>query len=123
MLLSANQLDIPTSIFLNHMVVFPATREIERLGIKIRLRKKEFELLEFLIHNRDRMISRSILLEYVWHYDSNANSKTLEVHMSSLRSKVDKNFDHKLIETIHGYGYRLNDLPDLNSARVQLQLF
>lgn len=86
----------------------PNTRSVTRDLKSIRLRKKEFDLLEFLMCNKGRVVSKSQILEQVWDYHFDAESKTVDVHISSLRAKIDKGFKPKLIKTIYGSGYTLD---------------
>ncbi|MFC1748038.1 winged helix-turn-helix domain-containing protein, partial [Pseudomonadota bacterium] len=81
---------------------------------KIRLRKKEYDLLEFLVRNAGRVLNRLTILEYVWNYSIHANTNTLEVHVANLRRKIDS----QIIQTIHGLGYKLNVGP-INSSDNQ----
>ena len=74
----------------------------------INLRKKEFDLLEFLLFNQGRVVSKSQILEQVWDYNFDVESKTVDVHISSLRSKVDKGFQSPYIHTVYGTGYKLD---------------
>jgi len=86
----------------------PNTRQVKR-GLKmINLRKKEFDLLEFLLFNQGRVVSKSQILEQVWDYNFDVESKTVDVHISSLRSKVDKGFQSPYIHTVYGTGYKLD---------------
>lgn len=85
----------------------PNTRVVKRDLQIIKLRRKEFDLLEFLLFNQGRVVSKSQILEQVWDYHFDADSKTVDVHISSLRSKLDKNFKTKLIQTVYGTGYKL----------------
>lgn len=91
------------------LIIDPARFVVERQGTKIRLRKKEFQLLEFLAHNKNQVVSRTSIMEYVWNYDVQAITNTLDVHMSKLRRKIDGNFSTKMIETVYGAGYKLCD--------------
>jgi len=86
----------------------PNTRTVKRNLKNINLRKKEFDLLEFLMCNKGRVVSKSQILEQVWDYHFDAESKTVDVHISSLRSKIDKDFKTKLIKTVYGSGYTLD---------------
>lgn len=72
----------------------------------IKLRKKEFELLEYLVKNKDRTVSRCELLDHVWDYREYIGSNTIDVHIKRIRDKL----DHKgLIKTVHGKGYKVVD--------------
>lgn len=97
------------------------TQEVYRNGKKVKLRKKEYELLEFLARNKDRVINRLTILEYVWNYDVSVDTNTLEVHMVALRRKIDGGQTHKLLQTIHGRGYKLCDTKDSLGTQPQPQ--
>ncbi len=70
------------------------------------LRKKEFSLLEYLVRNKGRVVSRAELLDHVWDYRRSTISNTVDVHVKRLRDKIDKK---NLIETVHGFGYTIRD--------------
>ncbi len=78
-------------------------------GRMLDLRRKEYELLEFMIRNKDRVLNKLTILEYVWHYNANTNSKTLEVHIAGLRKKLKECKKNYSIKTVHGFGYMLCD--------------
>ncbi|MDH4065958.1 MAG: response regulator transcription factor [Acidobacteriota bacterium] len=86
-------------------------RKVRRGDTAIDLRPKEYALLEFLMRNTDRPLTKSLIIEHVWdiHFDSISN--VVEVHINSLRSKIDKGFDVPLIHTVRGVGYVLTDAP------------
>jgi DNA-binding response OmpR family regulator len=90
------------------ITLFPHSLTAVRGGKKIPLRRKEFDLLEFLLRNRRRAIGRLTLLEYVWGCSAMAVTNTLEVHVSSLRRKLDHGFGKKILRTINGGFYILN---------------
>lgn len=102
---------------LSDLFVDTEKQEVFRKGERIKLRKKEYELLEFLARNKDRVINRLTILEYVWNYDANVETNTLEVHMTALRKKLEQNRPHKLFQTVHGRGYKLCDAT--NSLNTQ----
>lgn len=77
---------------------------------EIKLRKKEFCLLEYLVRNKNRTVSRNELLDHVWDYRKINNSNTVDVHVKRLRDKI-KSKD--MIQTVHGFGYRLEEKKDL----------
>lgn len=110
-------------VILNDIIIHPSRLEAIRGQESIRLRKKECELLQFLARNPNKVINKNFLLEYIWNYDLQANSKTLEVHMSNLRRKIDGKYTKKLIQTVHGTGYKLSDEVDKKNDSEQLQLF
>jgi DNA-binding response OmpR family regulator len=86
----------------------PATRQVRRNNRKLRLSSTEFALLEVLMRNRGRVMTRATLLEQVWDYDFAGQDNVLEVYISYLRSKIDKGEAVKLIHTVRGVGYRLD---------------
>ena len=87
-------------------------RKVRRAGTAIELKPKEYALLEYLMRNSDRPITKSLIIEHVWdiHFDSISN--VVEVHINSLRNKIDKGFTTPLIRTVRGVGYMLTaDAP------------
>jgi DNA-binding response OmpR family regulator len=86
-------------------------RRVSRGGRAIELKPKEYALLEFLVHNCDRPVTRSHIIEHVWdiHFDSISN--VVEVHINSLRNKIDRGAAMPLIHTVRGVGYMLTDKP------------
>ena len=82
---------------------------MNRAGKAIDLKPKEYSLLEFLMRNSDRPVTRSLIIEHVWdiHFDSVSN--VVEVHINALRNKVDRGFPVPLIHTVRGVGYMLTD--------------
>jgi two-component system OmpR family response regulator len=83
------------------------SREAFRGSVKIPLQTKEFELLEYLMRRKGRVVSKTMIIENVWKYSFDPQTNIVEVRMSRLRDKVDKPFATKLIHTIRGAGYRL----------------
>jgi len=86
-------------------------RKVTRAGQPIDLKPKEYALLEFLIHNSHRPVTRSYIIEHVWdiHFDSISN--VVEVHINALRNKIDRGAAVPLIHTVRGIGYMLTDNP------------
>jgi DNA-binding response OmpR family regulator len=86
-------------------------RKVRRAGQVIDLKLKEYALLEFLLRNAHRPVTRTMIVEHVWdiHFDSVSN--VVDVHINALRNKVDKGFSPPLIHTIRGVGYVLTDRP------------
>ncbi len=89
----------------------PFVERYDAAGVPIELKPKEYALLEFLMRNTDRPLTKSLIIEHVWdiHFDSISN--VVEVHINSLRNKIDKGFDTPLIHTVRGVGYVLTDAP------------
>jgi DNA-binding response OmpR family regulator len=88
-----------------------ASREVRRAGQTVDLKLKEYALLEFLLRNVHRPVTRTMIVEHVWdiHFDSVSN--VVDVHINSLRNKIDKGFQRPLIHTVRGVGYMLSDRP------------
>lgn len=83
------------------------TRSVTRRGQAIELTTREFSLLEYLLRNAGRVVSRSMLLEAVWDYNFDPQTNIIDQHVSRLRQKIDKDFDPPLLQTIRGMGYSL----------------
>ena len=82
-------------------------REVWRAGQRVVLQPREFELLEQLVRQADQVVSRSMLLEKVWHFHFDPQTNIVESHMSRLRQKLNAGFDQDPIQTVRGVGYRL----------------
>jgi DNA-binding response OmpR family regulator len=93
----------------NDIVMDLLKYEIKRDGKVIELTKKEFDLLKYLILNRDIVLSREQILENVWGYNYYGETNVVDVYIRYLRSKIDDPFDKKLIQTVRGVGYTLRD--------------
>lgn len=87
-------------------------RRVERAGRLIRLPLREFDLLANLARVPDRPLSRDALLKAVWRLDFDPGTNRVEVHMSRLRAKVDRDFDWPMLQTVKGMGYTLRSRPD-----------
>jgi two-component system OmpR family response regulator len=83
------------------------TRTVTRRGAPIDLTTREFALLEHLLRNAGRVVSRSMLLEAVWDYNFDPQTNIIDQHVSRLRQKIDKDFDPPLLQTVRGMGYSL----------------
>ncbi len=82
-------------------------RTVTRRGEPIELTTREFALLEYLLRNAGRVVSRSMLLEAVWDYNFDPQTNIIDQHVSRLRAKIDKDFDPPLLQTVRGMGYSL----------------
>jgi two-component system, OmpR family, alkaline phosphatase synthesis response regulator PhoP len=80
--------------------------EVRRSGQRVPLAAKEFQLLEYLVLHRDRVLPREEILQKVWQYDNEVNSRTVDVHIAWLRQKVDHRQNPKRIQTVRGRGYK-----------------
>lgn len=82
-------------------------RAVTRSGRSIDLQPREFQLLAYLMRHAGQVVTRTMLLEAVWGYHFDPQTNVIDVHMSRLRSKIDKDFDQSLLHTVRGAGYRL----------------
>ncbi|HEY5209521.1 MAG TPA: winged helix-turn-helix domain-containing protein [Stellaceae bacterium] len=82
-------------------------RRITRAGREIDLLPREFRLLEFLMRHASQVVTRTMLLESVWDYHFDPQTNVIDVHISRLRHKIDKGFEHPLLQTVRGVGYCL----------------
>jgi two-component system OmpR family response regulator len=89
---------------LNHM-----KHKVTRAGKTIDLQPREFRLLEYLMRNKGRVVSRTMLLEQVWDYNFDPQTNVIDVHISRLRNKIDKGFRKPLLHTIRGSGYTIRE--------------
>jgi two-component system, OmpR family, response regulator len=85
------------------------SRSVVRSGKKLNLQAREFSLLEYLLRNKGQIVTRTMLLENVWHYHFDPQTNVIDVHISRLRRKVDDDFPRALIKTVRGAGYVIND--------------
>jgi two-component system, OmpR family, response regulator len=82
-------------------------RTVKRSGKKLDLQPREFRLLEYLMRNAGQTVTRKMLLENVWEYHFDPQTNVIDVHISRLRSKIDRDFTQSLLHTVRGSGYRL----------------
>ena len=85
------------------------THSVIRNNIEIKLTPKEYSILEYLVRNKNRVISRTLLAEHVYDYHFDTNTNVLDVYINKLRNKIDKNSDSPVIQTIRGVGYIIKD--------------
>ena len=83
-------------------------RTVHRQGKEIDLQPREFQLLEFMMRHAGQSVTRTMLLEKVWEYHFDPQTNVIDVHISRLRSKIDKGFDRPMLQTVRGAGYRLD---------------
>lgn len=83
------------------------TRTVTRQGKPILLQPREFKLLEYLVRNAGHVVTRTMLLENVWDYHFDPQTNVIDVHISRLRSKIDKGFDEPILQTVRGAGYMI----------------
>jgi two-component system OmpR family response regulator len=97
----------PTTLEIEDLELDLLSRTARRAGKKIDLQPKEFALLEYLVRNTGRVLSKTMIMERVWNYDFDPGTNVVEARISKLREKVDKNHDASLIHTVRGLGYVL----------------
>jgi|SRR5579871_4080618 two-component system copper resistance phosphate regulon response regulator CusR len=94
-------------------------RQVERAGRKIDLTTKEFALLEFLMRNAGRSVTRSMIIEHVWNLTFDTTTNVVDVYINYLRRKIDDGHPVKLIRTVRGVGYELNYHAQAEVCEVQ----
>ena len=99
-----------TSLRVGDLEMNLITREVERNGKSIDLQPREFRLLEYLMRHAGQVLTRTMLLEHVWDYHFDPQTNVIDVHVSRLRSKIDKGFEVQLLHTVRGAGYKLASL-------------
>lgn len=85
------------------------TREVKRGGKRLDLQPLEYALLAYLMRNADRVVSKTMIMEHVWHYNFDPQTNVVEARICRLRDKIDNNFENKLIHTVRGVGYVLRE--------------
>jgi two-component system, OmpR family, response regulator len=85
------------------------TRDVTRAGKDIPLQPREFKLLEYLMRHAGHIVTRTMLLENVWDYHFDPQTNVIDVHVSRLRSKIDKGFSEPILQTVRGAGYMIRD--------------
>lgn len=99
----------PTRLKVADLKMNLINREVTRSDRRIDLQPLEFSLLEYLMRNAGRVVSKTMIMEHVWNYDFDPQTNVVEARISRLRDKVDRPFDRKLIHTIRGVGYVLKE--------------
>ena len=85
------------------------SHKVTRRGEEIVLQPREFRLLEYLMQNAGKVVTRTMLLEHVWDYHFDPQTNVIDVHVSRLRAKIDRDFDAPLLSTVRGAGYMIRD--------------
>lgn len=92
------------------LIVDPGRRQVTRGGKHIELRRKEFDILEYLVRHRGKAVSRSNIVDHAWDTGKETWHNTVDVHIKHIRDKVDRPFDKQLIKTAYGIGYMIDDV-------------
>jgi two-component system OmpR family response regulator len=103
----AGGLSEPTRLTYGDLSMNLLTREVTRGARKIELQRLEFSLLEYLMRNAGRVVSKTMIMEHVWDYNFDPQTNVVESRICRLRDKIDRGFDKKLIQTVRGVGYAL----------------
>jgi two-component system OmpR family response regulator len=99
----------PTSLTVGDLSLDLLARGVRRGNKRIELQAKEFSLLEYLMRNKGRVVSKTMIMEHVWNYDFVPMTNVVEARICVLRDKIDKDFDKRLIHTVRGAGYVLKE--------------
>jgi two-component system OmpR family response regulator len=99
----------PTTYKVGDLVLDRLAHRVTRDGKDVLLQPREFRLLEYLMKHAGQVVTRTMLLENVWDYHFDPQTNVIDVHVSRLRSKVDKGFEHAMIHTVRGAGYMVRD--------------
>jgi two-component system OmpR family response regulator len=97
----------PTRLSLGDLSLDLLTRRAERAGKPIELRPREYALLDYLLRNQGRVLTKTMILSHVWGYNFDPGTNVVDVLVSRLREKIDRDFDPKLLQTVRGVGYVL----------------
>lgn len=103
----ASSMAEPTRLVVGELALDLISRKVTRAGEPIDLQPLEFQLLEYLMRNHGRVVSKTTILEHVWEYHFDTQSNIVEAGIFRLREKIDKHFDTKMIHTVRGFGYVL----------------
>jgi two-component system OmpR family response regulator len=106
-----SDLSEPSELTVSDLNINLITREVTRANKKIDLQPREFSLLEYLMRNAGRLVSKTMIMEHVWNYNFDPRTNVVEARICSLRDKVDRQPFKKLIYTVRGAGYVLREEP------------
>ena len=102
---------VETSLSCGDLTLDLLSRRVGRAGRSLELLPRELKLLEYFLRHRDRVVTRTMLLEEVWDYRFDPHTSLIDTHISRLRKKIDEGFDKPLLHTVRGSGYRLSEAP------------
>ena len=101
--------EVETTYRVGDLVLDRLSHTVTRADAEIPLQPREFRLLEYLMRNAGQVVTRTMLLENVWDYHFDPQTNVIDVHISRLRGKIDKGFEHPLLHTIRGAGYMIRE--------------
>ncbi len=105
----ANRISEPTTLTVGPLTVDLIRRKVKRSERDIELQPREFALLEYLMRHTGRVVSKTMIMEHVWDYNFDPQTNVVEVRICRLRDKIDRGHTHKLIHTVRGVGYVLEE--------------
>jgi len=97
----------PTTLTVDDLTLDLLTRKVTRGGTVVELRPREFALLEYLMRNAGKVVSKTMILSHVWEYNFDPQTNIVDVLVSRLRDRIDRPFEKKLLQTVRGVGYVL----------------
>ena len=106
----------PTVLTIADLELDSLKHRVTRAGQKLELTNREYALLEYMMRNAGRVVSRTMLAEHVWEHDFDPLSNVIDVHIARLRRKIDNSFEPKLLQTVRGSGYILQAPPGADGA-------
>jgi DNA-binding response OmpR family regulator len=108
-LLRRNQAEKSSRLEVADLTLDPATHQVERGGAALELTTREYAMLEYLMRNPNRLVTREMIESHLWNYDFVPASNVIDVYIRRLRRKIDDGFPLKLLTTVRGAGYRLDE--------------
>lgn len=102
--------DVETVLSAHDIELNLLTRKVNSSGKEIELQATEFRLLEYLLRHKGQIVTRTMLLEYVWDYHFDPQTNVIDVHISRLRQKIGQDADNEIIKTVRGSGYIIDDV-------------
>jgi two-component system copper resistance phosphate regulon response regulator CusR len=106
---------LPERLQVEDLVLDCLRRKVNRAGVNIELAPKEFSILEYLLRNKGRALSRTMIVEHVWEMDYTGLTNIVDVYIRHLRGKVDDDWPQKLIKTVRGIGYMIGAAEETNA--------
>lgn len=104
-------------IIVHDLTLNPSSRTVYWVGKPIVLRRKEFDLLEYLMRNKSQTLTRTMILEHIWDMNENLWANVVDVHIKHLRDKIDRPYGGTSIQTVHGVGYKF--VPEMIGSTVK----
>jgi DNA-binding response OmpR family regulator len=115
-----DQTKTSTSLVVGEITLDTATHRVERAGRAIALRRKEYELLDFMMRHAGLVVTRTMIMNHIWPVDNELWTNAIDVHIKNLRDKLDRPFDYPYISTIYGLGYKF-EIPDSKLVAIPLR--